>query len=599
MTQVAAAPSALAPGTQVGAYRILREVGHGGMAVVYEAINDEICKRVALKVLLPSYTAQAEMEQRFLNEARAVNQVSHPGLVNIFDFGKSTNGYAYIAMEFIDGITLATFLRRRTRFLLYQGLCVLQQLAVTLTAVHARQIVHRDLKPTNIFVMRDDAVLGGIRMKLFDFGIAKIGGQTGDSGAAQNAQRMLTQTGVFLGTPYYIAPEQIQDPGQVTDRADVYSFGVILYQMLSGHVPFEGDAMWVLLRQATERPVPLQLVIPDLPAELGALSEAMLDKSPGMRPSMEQIAEALGTLLVSLGDSMLRRERSLSALSAQSLWQTEEAAPLAGPGSRAVDDRRGGVSVAGASGAASGAQGLPGKGPQRREMTTWAGAALVGLVAAAAAAGGAYWALSGRLPSTGQAEVGRLATGTQTNQGRAAEAITGETQPQHVPREAGIAGPATSSVGSAKGDDLPDLGVRGAPAESQPGVRGSSAEPAQESTLPPTSENAHSPTPKDTGIGSGATVAPPAQTTGNAPAGQTPAVPPAAGKPRGAASPAERGGGGFRRPMRTDRGGVRMGPHRKPVTPTEAAGVGGNPNGNPKGDEAKPDFTNIDVENLK
>jgi serine/threonine-protein kinase len=273
-------------------YRLLREIGQGGMARVYEALNEKICKRVALKIL--SRECASHMAQRFLNEARTINQIHHSGLINIFEFGETEDGSFYIAMELLEGQSLSSLLKQGP----LSRLCLLsiaQQLASTLLAVHAAGIVHRDLKPDNVILIRDPAVLGGLRTKLFDFGIAKIP-HIGSAPAEPGS----TQAGLFLGTPHFAAPEQIRDASQVTGQADVYALGILLFNMFTGRLPFDGDVLEVLASQATQPAPSLHSLVPDGPAELLSLVDAMLAKDPLARPALGQIEQVLGSALAAL-----------------------------------------------------------------------------------------------------------------------------------------------------------------------------------------------------------------------------------------------------------------------------------------------------------
>lgn len=309
----------LSPGEMLGPYRITREIGRGGMSIIYEASNDSICKRVAVKVLLPDLAEQEEMVQRFLNEARSVNLIGHSGLVFIFEFGRDDRGIVYIVMELLDGVTLAHLLMSRGKMSLGMALCIVQQIASAVNAAHQRQIVHRDLKPANIFLCRDRAVHGELRAKVLDFGVAKVSTHP-DLGGADG---MLTRTGTFLGTPYYVAPEQIRDASQVTDRADVYSLGVILYQTVTGKLPFSGDGTAVLLRHVEDTAPRLREQEAGVPKVLDELCAAMLEKNPSVRPSMSDVEAVLSLVLSDISDSTVRR--SAEALYASSLWTSESA----------------------------------------------------------------------------------------------------------------------------------------------------------------------------------------------------------------------------------------------------------------------------------
>lgn len=312
------------PGELLGSYRILRELDRGGMSIIYEALNEAICKHVAIKVLLPELASQEAMVQRFLNEARVVNQIAHSGLVTIFELGKTSSGHQYIVMELLEGVTLGKLLLHVPKLGLPTVLCILQQVASALSATHAQQIIHRDLKPANIFLSRDRAVHGDLRAKVLDFGVAKVAPRT----ESVESDGMLTRTGTFLGTPFFVAPEQIHDASQVTDRADVYSMGVILFQCLTGRLPFSGTSSSVLVGHLKETPSRLRAIDSSIPAVVDDLCAAMLSKEAHCRPSMTEVDRCFGLLLSDLATTTVRR--SAEALFSSSLWSIENAPLLAG-----------------------------------------------------------------------------------------------------------------------------------------------------------------------------------------------------------------------------------------------------------------------------
>jgi serine/threonine-protein kinase len=235
-------------GTQVGAYRVLRQIGAGGMGEVWLAEHGMLGRRAAIKVLRPAYSTQPEIVTRFFNEARAATAIADPGIVQIFDFGHHTDGSAYIVMELLEGEALDKRLARHGRLAEPDALRIMRQVASTLGAAHARGIVHRDLKPENIFLVRDPEVPGGERAKVLDFGIAKLGGQS--SGVE-------TQTAAMMGTPLYMSPEQCRGAGEVDQRADVYSLGCVLFTLVTGLPPFYaegvGDIIAMHLREIAPR----------------------------------------------------------------------------------------------------------------------------------------------------------------------------------------------------------------------------------------------------------------------------------------------------------------------------------------------------------
>jgi serine/threonine-protein kinase len=272
-------------GQKIGSYRITRLIGKGGMGLVYEAVHEEIERQAAIKVLLPEFTNNAEATSRFLNEARAVNIVSHPSLVNIYEFGRLTegNGSAYIIMEYLAGETLRARLERLQQPLGMDGLRIIRQIASALAAAHAKRIVHRDLKPANVMLIEDPDIVGGERVKVLDFGIAKL---TEHSRPTQ----VETRVGTVLGSPAYMSPEQCRNTVRVDDRSDVYSLGAILYEMFAGRPPFVAESdNEIMGMQMYIAPEPLHKLAPAAPPELDTLVMRMLDKTPANRPGMREV----------------------------------------------------------------------------------------------------------------------------------------------------------------------------------------------------------------------------------------------------------------------------------------------------------------------
>lgn len=273
-------------GTKIQNYRVVRQVGRGGMGNVYEARHEQIDRRAAIKVLHPEFARDAEMAQRFLNEARAANVVGHPGLVNIFELGTLEDGAAYIIMEFLEGESLRARIRRPGGCQPADALRIARQIAGALQAVHAKGIIHRDLKPDNIILVPDFEVSGGERAKVLDFGIAKLLHGSSEHGP--------THTGAVVGTPAYMAPEQCGMRMPVTDRTDVYALGIMLFEMLAGKPPFVGEGPTALIGQHLfVDPPPLPEAIAP---ETAALVMKMLAKTPAERPAMSDVVSTLSNL---------------------------------------------------------------------------------------------------------------------------------------------------------------------------------------------------------------------------------------------------------------------------------------------------------------
>ena len=270
---------------RVGSYRIVRKIGEGGMGCVYEAVHDEIGKRVAIKVLHASYSREPELRARFLSEARAVNMVQHPGLVSIFDYGCTNEDAAYLIMEFLKGETLRARLERQKKLALKDMQRILRQILDAVGAAHEKGIVHRDLKPENVMLVADRDLVDGERIKILDFGVAKISQQAGSA---------MTQAGALLGTAEYMAPEQCLNAKAVDEKADIYALGVICYEMLSGAVPFTGEGLGAIILKHLQEPArPLREVVPEVPEELAGLVMRMLAKTPAERPNVREVAQLL------------------------------------------------------------------------------------------------------------------------------------------------------------------------------------------------------------------------------------------------------------------------------------------------------------------
>ncbi len=255
----------LQAGTTFGNYRIVRLIGEGGFGQVYLAENPLINRRAAIKVLHPSMAADTELLRRFLNEARAASAIHHPNIIEVFDAGGTAEGAPYILMEFLEGESLQACLARVGSLALPRALDIANQAGSALAAAHFAGIVHRDLKPENLFLVSSHEAPGGELVKILDFGIAKIK----NSGQAGNTQG--TRSGLIMGSPAYMSPEQCKDSADVDLRSDIYSFAIIVYEMLAGrppHVAATGTELLVL--HLTETPLPLRTFAPNVPAYIEA-----------------------------------------------------------------------------------------------------------------------------------------------------------------------------------------------------------------------------------------------------------------------------------------------------------------------------------------
>ncbi|MFO0580431.1 MAG: serine/threonine-protein kinase [Polyangia bacterium] len=282
----AAGMAAPALGVRVGGYRLVRLLGEGGMGMVFEAVHEGVGGRAAIKVLRPEAAARHDITARFFNEARAANAVEHPSIIRIFDSGFTKEGLAYLAMEFLSGETLTRRMERVGRLQVAQSVLIARQVASALGAVHAREVVHRDLKPDNLMLVSDPEAPNGERIKLLDFGIARLTEELRKSG-------IQTLSGMLMGTPAYMSPEQCRGAKSVSTRSDVYSLGVMLYQMLAGRPPFLSEGVGDLLAMHIKDPPPPLRQFVEVTPELAHLVHSMLAKAPDERPTMDAVAKAL------------------------------------------------------------------------------------------------------------------------------------------------------------------------------------------------------------------------------------------------------------------------------------------------------------------
>lgn len=296
-------------GQVLGRYRVVRILGEGGMGVVYEVVDTRLDRRAALKILRAELVRDPQISARFLQEAKAASKVVHPGVVHIYEFGQTDDGVLYFVMEYLDGETLSTRMQRAAetpaRRLGPSCLLPLHQVAKALAAVHKLGFIHRDLKPSNIIIVPDSDVVGGERAKVLDFGIVKA--VQGDAPAAPDAIDIKTQTGLLMGTPQYMAPEQWKNLKQIDGKVDVYALGLIAFLGLAGRPPFIAEEMPALgMKHCFEAPPKLSDFDPKLPPDLLVLVERMLEKEPARRLTMTEVADALGQLLPLVGGPATR-----------------------------------------------------------------------------------------------------------------------------------------------------------------------------------------------------------------------------------------------------------------------------------------------------
>jgi serine/threonine protein kinase len=309
--------------TMIGNFRLLRTLGEGGMGVVYEAEHVAMGRRAAVKVLRPELLKDQQAIRRFFNEARATNEIRHPGIVQIYDCGTSADGSPWLIMELLEGETLSRRIARMERLTSDDVINLGGQAASVLEAAHGAGIIHRDLKPDNLFVVPDLENPTGERVKVLDFGIAKLskfvpGGS------------MPTQTGTMMGTPLYMSPEQCRGTKQIDARSDIYSLGLMLYQMTAGELPFMSDGIGELFDMQMNRPPPrLEQKVPTVNPGLAAAIHKTLEKNPADR--YQTMAE-LHRALVVAGDPAAARPQNLTA-SAPRIYPVPSSHTMQLPGS--------------------------------------------------------------------------------------------------------------------------------------------------------------------------------------------------------------------------------------------------------------------------
>ncbi len=271
---------------QFPGYEVQEMLGRGGMGVVYKAWDRRLNRSIALKILLAGAYARPGERERFLREAEAMARLRHPNIVQVYDVGDQA-GRPYFTMEYIEGGNLAQKLSG-TPCPARQAAALIATLAQAIQAAHQSGIIHRDLKPANVLLASDGTV------KIADFGLAKMLPVPGA------VEERMTQSGMILGTPTYIAPEQARGQvAKVGPTVDIYSLGAILYELLTGRPPFQGPSpMETLLQAAHQEPVPVTRLVPRVPRDLNTICLKCLEKDPAKRfASAGELAEDLGRFL--------------------------------------------------------------------------------------------------------------------------------------------------------------------------------------------------------------------------------------------------------------------------------------------------------------
>jgi eukaryotic-like serine/threonine-protein kinase len=293
-------------GQKIGEYEIVRPLGQGGMGAVYEGRQPLIGKRVAIKLLLEGFSTQPQMVERFLAEARAVNAIGHRGIVDIFGFGRlnGDTGPHYCVMEYLEGQDFEALIRDHAPFTPREALGWVAEILDALEAAHRAGVLHRDLKPSNLFLVHNGT--GKSFVKLLDFGVAKLSSAQGDV--------IATEASAVVGTPFYMAPEQVQ-VSTLSGRTDLYALGCVLFELLTGRRVFEGTSvMKVMNAHVTQPPRAPSALVRAIPPAVDALVARLLAKKPADRPRSAAAArDEVRAVLRGLGDPAHRPGDSTAA----------------------------------------------------------------------------------------------------------------------------------------------------------------------------------------------------------------------------------------------------------------------------------------------
>lgn len=274
-------------GETFGSYVVKEKIGEGGMGAVYLAEHPLIGRKVAIKLLRPEYSDNADAVSRFFREARATASLRHPALIDVFDYGVHPSGSAYIVMELLEGESLESRMHKGP-LPIHTAVDFVRQIAVAMSVAHAAGIIHRDLKPGNVYIEADRTRRGAETLKILDFGIAKL--THANVGTSQ-----ATQTNMVMGTPLYMSPEQCRGAGRVDARSDIYSLGCMFYEMLCGRVPFgyswAGELVAAHLHRIARFAAQLD---PAIPPPLEAIVQKALAKDPAARQqTMDELVSEL------------------------------------------------------------------------------------------------------------------------------------------------------------------------------------------------------------------------------------------------------------------------------------------------------------------
>ncbi|MEW6731899.1 MAG: serine/threonine-protein kinase [Acidobacteriota bacterium] len=294
-------------------YHIDRRIAKGGSGNVYQATHIQLSAPVAVKIIHPRLASDSRAIERFRREALVTMKVRHTNAIAVMDFGITNNNVVYVVTELLEGVTLEQRLRQQGFLSLEDANTIVQQICAAIAVAHEHQIIHRDLKPENIFLHSDE---DREVVKVVDFGIARFLGKVED----EEESVRLTQAGFVVGTPFYMSPEQCNGM-EVDARSDIYSLGIIIYQMLTGRLPFEGSkAGIIVMKHKMEKPKPLYEMRPGIPAVINAVVMHALEKKPENRPqTVTELAHEMGAAIKAVTEQELQKvflnatERDLEA----------------------------------------------------------------------------------------------------------------------------------------------------------------------------------------------------------------------------------------------------------------------------------------------
>ena len=280
-----------------GKYRLLRLIGSGGMGTVWEGVHDTLGTRVAVKLIKPQFAQQREARARFEIEARAAAKLRSKHAVDVYDYGVSSEGLAYIVMEFLEGESLSDAILARGPLPPAEVAQIIAQAARALTKAHAAGVVHRDLKPDNIFLAHVDEAVEGLPyvVKLVDFGIAKMFEEPSPNGGPRQALGGPTREGTVIGTPNFMAPEQLAVGGAPGPLTDLWSLGACTFAAMAARLPFEGDVLGDIVLKVCAAPLPIpSRIAPDVPAGFDAWFARACARDPATRfQTPDELAQAL------------------------------------------------------------------------------------------------------------------------------------------------------------------------------------------------------------------------------------------------------------------------------------------------------------------